>query len=185
MNNLSIQAGRVCSAWWAVVPLILFAATARADRTHCFNIPQGDLATLLTQIALTSGTPIVAPAHLLARHMAGPITGCGSAEAAVLQALSGMNLVVWADRNGGLVVHGPTAGPSAAAVMRLTSEPLAEGDMPSDRIVTPAGICSDHQSSAQVATDAARSCDTNDSGTGTAETGGAATASGLPPPEAE
>ncbi|MEH3118170.1 MAG: hypothetical protein PGN25_11495 [Methylorubrum populi] len=178
MKSLSGRASQAHSAWSAVVPLILIAATAHADQTHRFNIPRGDLATELTQIALTSGIPIVAQAHLVAGRMAGPISGCGTAETAetaLTEALAGTASAVGSDRNGGLVLQGLAVDARASTAMHWAKGEPAAGTMPSDRGLVPAGIISDHRSSAHPAPGAAGDCGADD---GASEVAGAA-ASGL------
>ncbi len=59
---------------------------------HAFDIPRGDLASVVIRIARIAGTPVAFPAEIAAGHMAGPIQGRQTVSAALMQALVGTGL---------------------------------------------------------------------------------------------
>ncbi|NEU12653.1 TonB-dependent receptor [Methylobacterium sp. BTF04] len=118
MKNGSSHARRLRVAMLSTAALGLVLAgrvtPVFAQAVHTFEVPRGDLATVVTRIARTAGTPIAFPAGLASGRMAGPIQGSISVQGALAQALAGTGLQVAPGPAGSLTIRAAT-GPSAAA----------------------------------------------------------------------
>lgn len=95
--------------------------SAYAQQVYEFDVPRGDLSTVITRIARTAGTPIAFPAGLTASRSAGPIRSRGSVRDALAQALAGTGLQVVPGASGSLTIK-----PAGAAGAQ---GPLPVGDL--------------------------------------------------------
>lgn len=92
------------------------APPAYAQSQIAFNIPAGDLGSVLAQIGRVSGQTISFPAELTRGRTAGPIVGHLSAAEAVERALAGTGLTAVAGSHGSLIVRrAQAAAPVAPA----------------------------------------------------------------------
>ncbi|MGW5960952.1 STN domain-containing protein [Methylorubrum thiocyanatum] len=95
------------------VGLLATAGAGRAEEVYAFDIPRGDLATVLTRIALEGRLPIVFPANLVRGREVGPINCYDTAEAALKRALAGTDLEIGRGASGVLTVRRMAATPAA------------------------------------------------------------------------
>ncbi|MGY2047961.1 TonB-dependent siderophore receptor [Methylobacterium sp. JK268] len=89
------------------------ARPALAQQVFDYDIPRGDLATVVTQIARTSGRPIAFPAGLAAGRVAGPIRGRESPDGALSRALAGTGLRAVPGPGGSLSIRAADASATA------------------------------------------------------------------------
>lgn len=111
------RAGRLRAAMGSTVALGLALAggvtPVHAQAVHTFDVPRGDLATVVTRIARTAGMPIAFPAGLASGRMAGPIQGQDSVQGALRQALAGTGLQTAAGPGGSLTIRPAVAAAGA------------------------------------------------------------------------
>jgi len=95
---------------------LAFAEAARAQTTsdaaaqeHAFNVPRGDLGTVLTAIARQGGQTISFDPVLVRGHQTGPVTGRMSIRAATQQALAGTGLQLSVTSGGVLTIRSSSA----------------------------------------------------------------------------
>lgn len=92
-------------------------APALAQKVYDFDVARGDLGTVVTAIARTSGATVSFPARLARGRMAGPIRTRGSAQDALARALAGSGLEAVPMTGGGLTIRAAAdAGPKGATL---------------------------------------------------------------------
>jgi iron complex outermembrane receptor protein len=102
----------------AVLPLLVAApAMSQVAAGTTFNIPAGDLGSVLAQIGRTASQPISFPADLTRGRTAGPVVGRMSVREALARALAGSGLVAVPGAGGALTIRGATAPTAGAAAL--------------------------------------------------------------------
>ncbi|NEU12669.1 hypothetical protein G3T14_11030 [Methylobacterium sp. BTF04] len=72
---------------------------------YAFDVPRGDLSSVVVSIARCAGVPIAFPAGLVAGHMAGPIQGRHTVDAAMSEALAGTGFEVLPTPGGSFTIR--------------------------------------------------------------------------------
>ncbi|MEH3118193.1 MAG: TonB-dependent receptor [Methylorubrum populi] len=100
----------------AVLPLLAASpALSQVAAGTAFNIPAGDLGSVLAQIGRAASQPISFPADLTRGRSAGPIVGRMSVQEALARALAGSGLVAVPGAGGALTIRGGATVPAAGA----------------------------------------------------------------------
>lgn len=99
----------------AVLVLSLIGSAHAIESVYAFDVPGGDLGTVVSKIARTAGTTISFRAALTAGRKAGPIVGTTTLQGALAKALAGTSLRVVPGPGGGLALKAAEVGPVSAA----------------------------------------------------------------------
>lgn len=81
---------------------------SRIPAVYAFDVPRGDLAGVVISIARRTGMPIVFTPALVAGHMAGPIQGRHTVDAALSRALAGTGLEIARTPGGSFTIRPAT-----------------------------------------------------------------------------
>ena len=102
----------------AVLPLLANSpALSQVATGTTFNIPAGDLGSVLAQIGRAASQPISFPADLTRGRSAGPIVGRMSVQEALARALAGSGLVAVQGAGGALTIRGGATIPAAGSTV--------------------------------------------------------------------